>query len=183
MVAKDGEYFLFEPRVLSEPAVVLPGWVRQREKRWQVAVIGANRFRQGSFRLATEVVLLGIRPNQKGCFHFGQVRPKACMPGRSTLGPGRRIAAALGAWIAEAHGKEANVRTVVEGLAFDTQPQPQAVAGWVVPGDARGVNASTRRLANQQHACLLRKTKDGAWPQRQRVRAQFAPADFRDQRF
>ena len=67
---------------------------------------------------------------------------------------GRRQVGALCviAWKADGHGPDRDLCSVIEGSIVDPHPVAKSVTGAVVKGDARFVDAHSRRLSRDQDA-------------------------------
>ena len=72
------------------------------------------------------------------------------MPRAGALGTRGRVAAAGFSGVTESHRDDGDVLRVVERVAVEPHPAPQAFATRVVPRNSRGVNSGSRGLSRNQ---------------------------------
>lgn len=130
-------------------------------------------------RSAAEHAGHGVAADDQGEVDLGHERDQAGVPERRADRDGRGVAA-VGetAGIAEAHGDDGDIGCVVEHVAGEAGPVAKAVAGGVVPGDARGVDFGAGGLADDEQAGSRGNLDDRAGTEREGAGALGASARF-----
>src|SRR5262245_34472744 len=111
------------------------------------------------FVMRAEPVLLRVPADEQREPDPRQRGAEARLPERRALPRWRQIGAVDRTRVAKAYRNNGDARAVVERVAVHGQPGAQHVARGIVPGNARLVDAATRRLADDEQARAARGAK------------------------
>ena len=154
-----------EPRVLLEPAVVVPRRMRRGKISRRVVTPRPHRFGQVFLALHAQMVGLGICSSENEQLKARQRREQALVPVRRTFWARRLVAVGPSAWIAKALRDDGDAALVIERIRGEAEPIPQTIAGGVVPGHAAFVHPRARRLAHDHHPRRYARPQHRPWPQ------------------
>lgn len=112
-----------------------------------------------SFR--SEMPSLRMATNGQQQLQVRQPREQSRSPDFRALPPGRQVAA-VGpqAGEAESHGKDRELRRIVEFAFFNLQPSPQPYSRWVIERAAAVMNSGSGSLAGDADTSCLRDLND-----------------------
>ncbi len=144
----------------------------------EILAKGAHGLAQARLAPLAEVIGLGIAADEEGQADVGQRRAQGRMPERRAFRPGRGIPASRqAAGIAEPDADECYAPRVVEDLAREPEPRPQALARGIVPRHAGLVHLGSRRLSANEKPRRGEGLEDRARAERQMLGTDPAGAD------
>lgn len=114
------------------------------------------------FVLLGEVVVQGVAADEDGELYVGHGLDESGVPFGGAFGAWGEVATLARAGVAEAHGDQGDEVGVVELFVGDVEPFAEALAGFVVPGDAGLVRDGAGGLADDHDARLLRALQQRA---------------------
>lgn len=113
----------------------------------------SNGRRQSRAPVASEMMALGVAAHEEDNPQISQGLSDSRLPEACTFPAWRAVGAVcIEARKTKAHRRERENPLVVERVPVDAEPIPEAVTGWIVERQARGVDAGARGLADHQNA-------------------------------
>ena len=161
MAAQVWDEIDLEPGVAFEPCGIAPRRVRQGVNR---RCVGAPRRDSVCDRAGFQMPFLGIATDQECELDIGQRVQHLGPPCVGANGWGWQVGAfGCGAGKAKRHRDNCDTACVIELIAGEAHPVAQAIPGWIIKRQARGVYPRTRRLACDQNPSRSLGADDGAW--------------------
>jgi hypothetical protein len=152
-----------QPGVLFEPPVVTWAGVRQWKDRGGVCPPALNgRCERDSFG-AGQPLILRVFPDQHRQPNAFHLRQQSIMPQFRTFFARRQIAGVTGAGIAKPHRNQSHNTGVIKLCPCDSCPVSQPITARVIPWNARLVDSTPGRLADDQNSCVGICLDDRTW--------------------